>query len=91
MTINYGRYDFYVLMYDGEEFEAVDVTTGYFSSLCIAKTYALSLFSGDESAVPVLCDSAGHFHYYHPKFGVWYKQLTDEQLKRYFPFLINAG
>ena len=83
-------FDFFVLQYNDGEFECVQATCDNFSSIAIAKEYALTLFDGSELDVPVVMDSRSILHYYHPKYKTWYKNLKDVQLRIMFPWLVSS-
>ena len=63
---NIGPYDFFVLTYTDGEFEAVAVSKGNFSSLSLAKVYALSALGFGETDVPIIMDRHSVMHFYHP-------------------------
>lgn len=53
----------------------------------VAKNVALSKFENLKTNVPVVIDRHGSYHYYHPKFRKWYKDLDEKQLDKYFNWL----
>lgn len=80
-------FTFCVLMHVDKEYCAVEITSGNYSSLNLAKIDLLASFDFKEKDVPVLVDSKGNFYYYHVRYRRWYKNLPDETLPIYFPWL----
>ena len=83
------RYDIFILQYVKGEFQAVLITQMNFPDLKLAKTYTLHNFGFSENDVPMIMDNNGSFHYFHPKYKVWYKGLTDNQKEKYFSWLVH--
>ena len=83
-------YDFYVLQFFDGKFFLVLITKEFFSSLSIAKARILSGFGFGNNDVPVVMDGKCNLLYFHPKHRVWYKNPTDSQLEKLFPWLVPS-
>lgn len=68
-------------------FKTVFVDTIYCRDIGIAKSAVPGRLKNRDD-VFVLVDFHGVYHYYHPRFKVWYKNFTDVQLRKYFHWLL---
>lgn len=81
------KYNVSRLFYTLNGFQTVFVCSLECSDIGIAKNVAPSRMQ-NRSDIIVIVDGGGVSHYYHPKYRKWYKGLTEEQLCKYFYWLI---
>ena len=68
-------------------YRCVFVDTLRCSDVSVAKNVALSKFDDLRNTVPVVVDRFGCHYYFHSKYRKWYKNLDENQLKKYFNWL----
>ena len=90
MMVNLYPFTYFVLQFSDGEFECVLLSEEIFSNIILAKSFALAGFPFEKNDVPVVMDQKSNMHYYHPRHRVWYKNLSEERLRRLFPWLVPS-
>ena len=82
------NFKFYVLTFNDGDFELQLLSEGEFPDSGLAKCHALSvLYNFGKLDVPVV-SMGDWFYFYHPRYRKWYDNLTDERMRRLFPWMV---